>query len=128
MKSSKGRRAKLGPLKTARAETCRVLGEQVSAERKRRGLTLSQVAEGSGVNRSTIYRLETNGSCIDADPEIKLRRWLGLPLTIGAIASSGDTLTDIRAVIHADPNLDSETADALSELMEHAYRKLTTHG
>lgn len=124
--SQRGRGSKPGPLREEHLILCKALGDQVKAERKRRGITLEKVQEESGVSASTVSRLENHGKPLDAHNEIRIKRWLGLPITLGTLSGTGDTLADIRSAIDADPTLDRKAATALYELMASAYRQLAS--
>ena len=53
------------------------LGELVRVERQRKGLSLREVAQQSGVSYSTVHRVE-RGLAPSYDNFVALARWLGL--------------------------------------------------
>jgi len=53
------------------------LGELVRLERQRKGLSLREVAQQSGVSYSTVHRVE-RGLAPSYDNFVALARWLGL--------------------------------------------------
>lgn len=101
----------------------------MQTERLRRGLNLKQVADQSGISTSTLYRLESGAfRSIDADTEIRVKQWIGLPISIGTIRATGDLFADIQTVLQADPNLSPKARFALFELLYNAYKTIVNFG
>jgi len=63
------------PIRTRRAE--KDLGEHIRAWRKLQGLTVQQLADRAGVNRSTITRLEQGSDSVRLDVFLNVAGALG---------------------------------------------------
>lgn len=109
------------------------LGEIIRAKRQDAGLGLRAAADESGISASTLSRLERgSGAAPDAETMGKLSAWLNASLDdllLGGEAGfkevEGLSTPDIIAVhLRADPNLSSETAEALVHLFRAAYAQL----
>ena len=75
------------------------LGENIKLARKRRRLTLIQVAERAGINRSTLSLLENGSSGVSLGVCFNVLKVLGLQNDFLKIASDdvlGKTLQDIE--------------------------------
>jgi transcriptional regulator with XRE-family HTH domain len=97
----------------------------LDAERTARGLTWKDVASQSGVSASTLTRL-SQGRRPDVDSLAALTHWLDLsadafmpPRTRRFGAAS--PLTRISTILREDPNLDSNSASALEEIIRASY-------
>ena len=112
------------------------LGKHISRKREVEHLSLRAVAKVTGVSPSTLSRIETNkGFVPDAPTLARLCQWLGIPLEriVDSLPSgkrgntpvvyyrSESTPAIVEAHLRADPNLSSETAQALAELFRIAY-------
>lgn len=100
----------------------------LDAERLARNLTWKDVSSRSGVSASTLTRL-SQGRRPDVDSLTALTGWLGMsadhfmgirPRIFGA----GSPLTQISTIIREDPDLNTEAAAALDELVKATYARL----
>jgi transcriptional regulator with XRE-family HTH domain len=100
----------------------------LETERIARRLAWKDVAGQSGVSASTLSRL-AQGKRPDVDSLAALTRWLGMPADrfMGAPTrafGSASPLTQISAIIREDPNLNSDAALALEEVIKATYARL----
>ncbi len=75
------------------------LGENIKLARKRRKLTTIQVAERSGINRTTLYRIEKGDPRVSLGAYFNVLRVLGLQddiLKLAADDEFGRKLQDIE--------------------------------
>lgn len=100
------------------------LGETLLTVRRKKNISLAKLGAKLGMSASTLSRVECGRGRLDFKNEVAVRRWLGLPLSVGAVTITGDTLANIKAAIHADKTLDGKAADALYDLMSAAYHTL----
>lgn len=118
------------------------LGEYVKRQRQRLGMSLREVASGTGVSASTLSRVENGVGTPDSATLARLAQWLGVPLErlmsgslLAAQESSADpvvyfptesTPNIVEAHLRADKNLKPDTAKALAELFRVAYNQFST--
>lgn len=100
-------------------------------ERKRRGLNLREAAAAVGVSAPTLSRIERGASRPDVGTLDALVAWLGLDRSVvyNAPRMSGRTTPEeVAALLQADRNLDTRSADALAAIFAAAYTKLAPEG
>lgn len=100
----------------------------LDAERLARNLTWKDVSSRSGVSASTLTRL-SQGRRPDVDSLTALTGWLGMSADhfMGIrtrIFGAGSPLTQISTIIREDPDLNTEAAAALDELVKATYARL----
>jgi transcriptional regulator with XRE-family HTH domain len=101
----------------------------LDSERLARNFTWKDVSAESGVSASTLTRL-SQGRRPDVDSLAALTTWLGLSadrfMGGGRARAFGaaSPLTQIATIIRDDPNLNSEAASALEELVKATYTRL----
>lgn len=113
------------------------LGRAIKTKRTENGLSLRDVADVTKVSASTLSRIENGTGKPDTDNIAALTKWLDMPIdrVIKAPSESNDrnpvvyygsepTPDIVRAHLRADPNLDAQTAAALSELFTVAYNQM----
>lgn len=92
-----------------------------------RGLNWKQISEETGVNASTLARMNKD-SRPDADSLAALSAWAGLNpadyVSDVTRPSKPDSLAVIYSCLQADPNLTREAADALDEVIKATYERL----
>jgi len=101
----------------------------LEATTRSRGMNWKQAAEAAGVHPSTLSRM-AQGRRPDATSLSLLAAWSGLNpadfLTGVEPASEPDPLARISSFVHSDPNLSTEAARALDELIKATYERLVT--
>lgn len=101
----------------------------LSAAATARQMNWKQVAEAAGIHPSTLSRM-AQGRRPDATSLALLAAWSGLNPAefIGGVsrAVEPDPLARISQFVHADPNLSTEAARALDELIKATYSRLST--
>ena len=103
----------------------------MDSERRTRRLTWKEVAAQSGVSASTLTRL-SQGRQPDVNSLAALTAWLGISADHFMRAEpieqfgSASPLAQISSIIHRDPNLNTEGAVALEELIRATYARLRT--
>ena len=100
----------------------------LDSERISRNLAWKDVAGQSGVSASTLTRL-SQGRRPDVDSLAALTNWLGMPADrfMGSTTrafGAASPLTQISTIIREDPNLNSDAAAALEELVKATYARL----
>jgi transcriptional regulator with XRE-family HTH domain len=100
----------------------------LDSERVARRLTWKDVSAASGVSASTLTRL-TQGKRPDVDSLAALIAWLKIPADrfMGQRAMAfggGSPLTQISSILRDDPDLNTEAAAALDELIKATYVRL----
>jgi len=102
----------------------------LDAERVARNLTWKDVSAQSGVSASTLTRL-SQGRRPDVDSLSTLTNWLGISADrfMGgrprvAAFGAASSLAQISNIIRDDPNLNSDAATALEELIKATYVRL----
>jgi len=94
-----------------------------------RGINWKQAAEAVGIHPSTLSRM-AQGRRPDATSLALLAAWSGLNPAdfVSGIepAAEADPLARISAFVHADPNLSTEAARALDQLIKATYERLAT--
>ena len=105
-----------------------LIRERLRRARKRRNLSLRQVADEIDVSPSTLSRLE-RGAQPDLETVHKLIEWLELDRNAvfrSAPAKAKDTTQQVEVLLRADKNLDPRTARALASIFKTAYREMTS--
>lgn len=113
------------------------LGRAIKRKRLESKMSLRDVADITKVSASTLSRIENGTGKPDADHIAVLTKWLDMPVERVLYTKSDENeqapviffqhepLPDIiEAHLRADPNLDSDTAKALSELFRVAYKQM----
>jgi transcriptional regulator with XRE-family HTH domain len=104
------------------------LYSSLDSERLARNFTWKDVSGESGVSASTLTRL-SQGRRPDVDSLAALSKWLGISADrfMGSRThafGAASPLTQISAIIRDDPNLNSDAATALDELVKATYARL----
>jgi transcriptional regulator with XRE-family HTH domain len=104
------------------------LHSALDSERLARNLNWKDIAAESGVSASTLTRL-SQGKRPDVDSLAALTRWLGLPAdqfmgTRVRAFGAASPLTQISTIIREDPNLNTDAAAALEEMIKATYARL----
>lgn len=101
----------------------------LSASSTARQMNWKQVAEAAGIHPSTLSRM-AQGRRPDATSLALLAAWSGLnpaDFVRGVDrAAEPDPLARISQFVHSDPNLSTEAARALDELIKATYSRLST--
>jgi len=84
-----------------------------------------EVSDASGVSQSTLSRLKT-GTRPDIDSFARLCRWASVDANVFLRRSSEVNYapTSIAALLRADPQLSSNSADAIAAIVSAAYESL----
>ena len=101
--------------------------DRLTQERKRRDLNLRDAAAAIGVSAPTLSRIERGASRPDVATLDALIVWLGLDRSVvynAPAAALHSTPEEVAALLQADRNLDSQTADALAAIFTAAYSQL----
>jgi transcriptional regulator with XRE-family HTH domain len=114
------------------------LGERLRKTRRKRGLTLQQVAEETGISVATLSRIERGfyGN-LKSDTLVTLTDWMGTEveklkkqppqvLRRGRPVESTPDIVELH--LRADKKLDRKTAIALGNLFRTVYEQLTEQG
>lgn len=103
----------------------RDLGRLVAAERNRRGLSLRDAAENTGVPFNTLARVE-RGHVPDLPKFKRLVDWCGLDINqFFELQDRAEATPDVIAEhLRADPNLPEGAADQIAGLVSELYRAL----
>lgn len=92
-----------------------------------RGVNWKQVATDTGVSASTLTRM-SQGRQPDAASLAALSAWAGLNPSDFVEADfkppRGESIAQISTLLHSDPNLDVESAEALEAIVRAAYKRL----
>src|SRR5215469_16892913 len=105
-------------------------GERLRKTRFKRGLTLQQVFEKTGVSIPTLSRIERGDAAeIESKTLIVLAKWMEVDLELfsgGAKSLSKKQYTPDAVELHlrADKNLNPQTAAALAKMFRAAYEEL----
>lgn len=106
-----------------------LLGEMIKSKRANRGLR--ETAKDIGISFPTLSRVE-NGNLPDIDTYLKICKWLDVPTdyfskekTTKGSKKSIETKKQVIAHLRADKNLPPSTAEALIEMINLAYAKLS---
>lgn len=115
------------------------LGRAIKRKRLESGMSLRDVADVTKVSASTLSRIENGTGKPDADHIAVLTKWLDMPVERVMNTKSDEnkespvvffphepTPDIVEAHLRADPNLDPETAKALSELFRVAYKQMAS--
>lgn len=95
-------------------------------ERASRRTTWKQVAGEAGISASTLTRMK-NGHRPDVDSMAALAAWAGLDVDDFVTAEGrgeAAAMPRISALLRADPNLSSESATAIEEVLRMTYERL----
>lgn len=96
------------------------IGQALKHKREREGLTLVDVAERTGLEKSTLSRIE-RGLGMSTEHRIRLSRYLNLPVSgIRGYARGASTIEIIQAAIYSDPHLSKSAAIRLSRMIQAA--------
>ncbi len=101
----------------------------LDAERRQRGLSWRQLAQGAGIGASTLSRM-AQGNRPDVDSFVALVQWLGVPaeqfMRGGAERTSGHQATApaqaVASLLRADQTLDPDSAAAIDDILQAAMR------
>ena len=99
--------------------------ERLTKTRKRRELTLRDVAEETEVSAATLSRFEKKKGTPDLPTLRKLADWLALDWSAVANTPTDepeDTPGKVKAHLRADKKLDRDTAEALARSFEDLYK------
>lgn len=103
----------------------------LDSERASRSMNWRAVAKATGVSSSTLTRIG-QGRRPDIDSFAALASWANVdPEAFFRGSSTGaspEPLTEISVLLRADPNLSSEAAAALDELVKATYERLRKPG
>lgn len=92
-----------------------------------RGVTWKQVSSDTGVSASTLTRM-AQGRRPDAASLAALSAWAGLNPSDFVEASykapRAESMTQISALLRSDPNLDSQSAEAVEAIVRAAYERM----
>lgn len=97
----------------------------LDSQRRAKKLTWKQVAEESGVSASTLTRM-TQGKRPDVDGLAALLAWSGLnadDFIRREQSVTPEPLAQITALLRADRNLSTESAEALEDIIRAAYER-----
>jgi len=100
--------------------------QAIDAERSSRNLNWKQVAECSGVGASTLTRL-AQGKKPDVDSLSALIAWSGLDsgdFIRSATRTEAGNFSKSMALLRSDPNLSTESAAMLEDMLKAAYERL----
>jgi transcriptional regulator with XRE-family HTH domain len=101
--------------------------ERLTRTRKYRGMNLREAAREIGVSAPTLSRIERGASRPDLPTLDALISWLSLDRSAVYNArprTAATTPEQVRAVLAADENLDTQSAEAIAAIFEAAYDKL----
>lgn len=89
-----------------------------------RGVNWKAVSEETGVSQSTLSRMST-GRQPDAASLTAIAAWSGLnPVDFyGPKSRDAEPLAMVGTLLHSDPHLDAEGADALEAIIKAAYER-----
>ncbi len=87
-----------------------------------RGVNWKVVSEQTGVSQSTLSRL-SKGRQPDAASFTTLSAWLGInPVEFSyAPKKNPETVVMMSRLLHSDPNLDEDSAEAMEAIIKAAY-------
>ncbi len=92
-----------------------------------RSLTWKEIAAQTGVSASTLARM-AKGRRPDASSLAALSAWAGLNPSDFVRApykeQKVEPMEQITTLLHTDPNLDASAAEALSSIVQAAYKEL----
>ena len=97
----------------------------LSATAAARDITWRMVSEQTGVSQSTLSRM-SKGRQPDAASLTALCAWSGMNAVDFTAAPKNDPepVATVARLLHADPNLDEDGADALEAIITTAYERL----
>jgi len=100
----------------------------VDRRRADEGLSWRELARRMELSASTLSRL-ARGRTPDLDTFLRLVAWLGEPAETFVAASDAsvrrDTLSEIARALEDDPALATEDINAINQIVNVAYRRLT---
>ncbi len=90
-----------------------------------RNVSWKVVSEQTGVSQSTLSRM-SKGRQPDAASFTALSAWLGInPVEFSqAPKKNPEPVAMMSRLLHSDPNLDADSADALEAIIKTAYERL----
>lgn len=100
----------------------------LDSQRRALGMTWKDVAGETGVSASTLTRM-AQGKRPDVDGLAALLAWSGLKadsfirISGAAGEKKPEPLTQITAVLRADPNLNKASAEAIEQILKAAYKR-----
>jgi transcriptional regulator with XRE-family HTH domain len=107
-----------------------LLAEMIKSKRGKSGLR-ETATEIGGISAPTLSRIE-NGNLPDIDTYFRICKWLDVPTDYFAMKAnkktekkSSETKQEIVAHLRADKTLPPATAEALIEMINLAYAKIT---
>jgi transcriptional regulator with XRE-family HTH domain len=109
-----------------------LLGERLREARQRRGKSLKDVFEATGVSIPTLSRIERGeaNDNIETKTLVSVARWMGVGLDAFYLApttSSTKSTPDIVELhLRADKNLNPQTAKTLSKTFRMLYEQLAS--
>jgi transcriptional regulator with XRE-family HTH domain len=99
----------------------------LDAVRESRDLTWRKLANDAGINQSTLTRM-SQGRRPDVDSLAALLSWSGLDadkfFLKEEVGHPDAPLAEISVLLRRDPNLSSEAASAIDELVKATYQRL----
>lgn len=98
----------------------------LEATRDRRDVTWKDVGEATNVSQATLTRMR-QGKRPDADSLAALAAWAGLnpaDYVRNTVRPPVEALALISSHLRSDPNLSSESATVIEEMVRAAYRRL----
>lgn len=106
--------------------------QALDSARASKTMNWKQVAEESGVSASTLTRM-AQGKRPDVDSLTALVRWAGLSADAfvrdpSEMSYVTEPLTQITAVLQADPSLPDDGRDAMIDMITAAYTRLRRNG
>jgi transcriptional regulator with XRE-family HTH domain len=111
------------------------LGERLRGVRKKRELTLQDVAEQTGISIATLSRIERGAALtVQSDTLVILADWMDTEVNMlkkepSPVKKKGRTIEYTPDIVElhlrADKNLDRKTAIALAKLFRSVYEQLT---
>lgn len=112
------------------------IGKLLRTHREQRKIPLRKAAEEAHVSPSTLSRIERGTAIPDLATLQRLEEWMKMrltthptkiPRTPPRAASAATTVATCELHLRADPNLDSEAAEALVTILKSSYDALTAH-
>lgn len=98
----------------------------LNAQRLSRQMTWKEVADEAGVNASTLSRIG-QGAKPDVNGLAALLAWSHLKAEMfirGAGAQESEPIAKITALLRADPNLSSQNAKLMEDIVVNTYKQL----
>lgn len=98
----------------------------LNAQRLSRQMTWKEVADEAGVNASTLSRIG-QGAKTDVNGLAALLAWSHLKAEMfirGAGGQESEPIAKITALLRADPNLSSQNAKLMEDIVVNTYKQL----